>query len=310
MGTEKSSHIHVSTHITSPYERWLQEGEHYGRDHKKERRENYSLNKMMRSSMARKQSRSSISMDHVPQKSNVNELKNDASTAAFLEEPVPVLKRILSVSQPLFRKKEHEPLKEESIEARKTTNRKELRKNYEATYRPSGGDASTEMSIEDIRETIEDLRTSYHALSDLRESEAEKLLLQFKEHAKKRFEASDILIQRLQKELEQHQVTSQEREREAHLLDFYRNLTGLQVSVDEENVTLFTCSQLGRHGRVTYTLNYDEDEEGFDYVPLTIELTKTASADKENLGYFEEELFFPKNHLRLFFWRLTHSLNQ
>lgn len=183
---------------------------------------------------------------------------------------------------------------------------------HEISFSSMKEDIKKEMTLEKFREAIEDLRMKYHLLCELRETEAEKLLRQFSENAQKRFDASDALIDRLREDIKEFQSLSRLNEKNEMILDFYKNLTGLQVTLDSKNKMMFTCSQLGGYGRVNYQLKYNDQEEGFDYTPLSTELVTDESVDggKVGLGYFEEELFFPKNHLRMFFWRFTDFLNK
>jgi hypothetical protein len=168
------------------------------------------------------------------------------------------------------------------------------------------------MDLERFEEAIDALRTQYLTLRGLRETEAEKLLRQFSDNAQKRFDASDALIDRLRSDIKETHALSSLNERHQLLLHFYENLTGFQVDLDSKDSMVFTCSQLGRHGRVNYQLKYDETEGGFEYTPQSLELVADSSSEnrRDSLGYFEEELFFPKNHLRMFFWRLTDFLNK
>jgi hypothetical protein len=182
---------------------------------------------------------------------------------------------------------------------------------HDLSFSSMTDDIKKEMALEKFSGAIEDLRMKYHLLCELRETEAEKLLRQFSENAQKRFDASDALIDRLREDIKEFQSLSRLNEQNEVILDFYKNLTGLQVTLDSKNNVMFTCSQLGRHGRVNYQLKYDDQEEGFDYTPLSTELVTDESVDGgDGLGYFEEELFFPKNHLRMFFWRFTDFLNK
>lgn len=145
-----------------------------------------------------------------------------------------------------------------------------------------------------------DLLEKYNKLQNLRETEAEKLLSEYKAKAEKRFSSAEELIEKLKEQLkegEQDEPVGIDNE----AFEMMKKLSGMDINILAEHS--YEISQSGRKGVLTYRLNYLRDSDEYEYLPLQ------HSSDLELPKYLQSEILFQTPQVSLFFWRILNFLN-
>ncbi|CAO3598207.1 unnamed protein product [Absidia cylindrospora] len=172
--------------------------------------------------------------------------------------------------------------------------------------------------MEITRAELGDLKSS----SSSRKTQHEETVKKY-HRSKERYEMSnkkaDLLREELRSLQKGNERLEQQNQKDAdaiprlrHRLKLYGELTGLDILdyKSSEIWDVYTCSQTGRNGRVSYKLTFLKDDQS-ENEPMARYEPLISESDPDLLpAYLNEELEFVQSDCNIFFLRITTLLNK
>ena len=151
-----------------------------------------------------------------------------------------------------------------------------------------------------IHQLYKELMVKYNNLQNLRETEAERLLSEYKAKAEKRLVSADKLIEKLKDQIDG--VVDGEKKSDNSVPEFVKTLTNMEILDFSEDS--WEIVQKGRKGELQYRLAFIAEDKQYEYKPVKYSPSLNLPL------YLKDEILFNADQISLFFWRVLNFLNE